>query len=171
MQPTTLHRPARRFRVACLVLVPVLAGVAWFAIQPRDRLCAPYSEFVLPALVYDEFDLSAMALRGLNADQDRLAGRADHPYESWYEPPLISRLAKDQPLQPRYFLEYPHVALLLFRAGYWIQPSTPDVPIPAGLADTDYHDIAAHTPTNADEARLWRAFVVATRFYVVVMLI
>ena len=171
MLPPDSHRRFRLLRAACLALIPLTAGAAWFAVQPGDRLCAPESRFLLPALVYDEFDLAAMALRGLNAERDRLPGRADNPYESWYEPPLGVRLASDRPLKRRYFLEYPHAALLLFRVGYWIQPSARNLSIPPALADTDYHDVAMNLPATVREAELWRSFVVASQFYVAVMLV
>ncbi|MFL5340699.1 MAG: hypothetical protein ACJ8F7_11160 [Gemmataceae bacterium] len=171
MPPTVPSRRARRIRLAALVLVPLAAAGGWFAIQPGNRLRCPHDDYLLLSAVYDEFDLTAMALRGLNAEHGRQAGRAENPFEGWYEPPLARRLGDDVPLRPRYFLEYPHAALLLFRAGYWVQPSARDRPVPPAVIDGDYHDIAMYCPQTEAEEGLWRCFVTATRFYVVVMLV
>src|SRR5260370_26585699 len=109
-----------------------------------------------------------MALRGLNADRGRLAGRLDPPgekegIEGWYEPFPIDP-DEEPPLEPRYFVEYPHAALLLFRAGYWIQPSARDLKVPPSILDCDYHRLVLQHP-RPEQERIWAALATAARFY------
>ena len=85
--------------------------------------------------------------------------------------PFAERMKADRPLRARYFVEYPHAALLLFRAGYLVQPGMRDLDVPAAFADADYHDIADFTPTDPEHIKLMRMFVFAARFYVAVMVI
>jgi hypothetical protein len=77
----TLHRSfARRLLpLFAMGIVPPIALAAWFAVQYRDRLPPPLSSCCQVSLIFDEYDLTAMALRGLNADRGRLAGRATSP--------------------------------------------------------------------------------------------
>src|SRR5262245_42729306 len=127
--------PRSRFRRSLsflLVLaIPPAALAVWFAVQDPNSLVAPKSWSNARALIFDEFDLTAMALRGLNADRGRLAGRMTPPGESQtgtnWRVPLPTDPVDEPPLEPRYFLEYPHAALLFFRAGYWIQPAERDL--------------------------------------------
>jgi hypothetical protein len=145
-------------------LVPplYLALVLW--LQPPDRLTPGWSGPMFRA-VYDDWDLTAMALRGLNASLGRTAGRADNP-EQVPADDYARALDEPRPLQPRYYLEYPHAALLLFRVPYWIEPVT-DVPA-AGL-DGGYGNIVEHTPRNDAERRLWRQFRRVIQTYLVMM--
>src|SRR5579871_1242725 len=111
----------RWLRIALLVGVPILALACWIAAQPDDRMMGPGTLLDAPSLIYDPFDLSAMAQRGLNAELGRSAGAPGMPKYVLDE--FFSRSIEVQrPLKPRYFLEYPHALLLLFRVGYWIQP-------------------------------------------------
>ncbi len=160
-------------RIALLIGVPILAFGCWLGIQPDDRLEAFDSRYQWHSLIYDPYDLAAMVQRGMNAELHRKAGAPGIPK---YVPEVYySRsIEANRPLKPRYFLEYPHALLLLFRAGYWIQPgwsnykTQPEL-IPPGLPDCCYHNIAIHDPENLNEFTIWRFFVVATRFYVGVM--
>jgi hypothetical protein len=146
----------------------------------RDSMVPPQSTFFLPSLVYDEFDLSAMALRGVNADRGRLPGDVPSPgsrpkllgevTQHRKVVPFEERLKVDRPLRDRYFLEYPHAALLLFRAGYAVQSGAREIPVPTAFADSDYHEIAAFEPERPEHVELMRTFVWATRSYVGVML-
>lgn len=161
----------RLLRVGLLLFVPLAAFAGWLAIQPGDRMAAPNSTcYYVSSLVYDEFDLTAMSLRGLNAVRGRQAGYPEPPFdyndESYYE-----KLLTNPPLEERYFLEYPHAALLLFRAGWWIQPEAARIPISGGILDADYHNLALYRAESPDEEILWRGFVLSSRFYAAVMLI
>jgi hypothetical protein len=79
----------------------------------------------------------------------------------------------DTALEPRYFLEYPHAALLIFRAGFWIQPDFDRDKIPAKVLDCDYHQLASQNPDPQapDQLRLWAAIATAGRFYTCVMVL
>jgi hypothetical protein len=166
----------RFIRRVILILTPCLALGAWLAIAPSDRMAQPADAHYLPSLIYDEYDLTAMAQRGLNAEFGRKAGLLERPERVAYR--HFSRyLASPHELEPRYFLEYPHTMLLMFRAGFWIQPKWREVPIPATLLDCDYQNIAAHDPNDEykletqSELRILRLFVVAARFYVSVLFV
>lgn len=170
-RPECRRRVTRaRLRSTLLVLVPCLALAAWFVVAPSDRMTPPPDDHFLPALVYDEFDLSAMALRGLNAELGRRAGATANP-------DMINRayfhryLSWDIEPEPRYFLEYPHAILVLFRAGYWIQTDWRDAQFPKALPDCDYHNIASIVPETEHEFRWLQPIVTATHFYVVVMFV
>jgi len=176
MTTSMSHDSRQRFRplrIALLAGVPIAAWACWIALQPADRMLAPDSTLQWRSLLYDPYDVSAMAQRGMNAELHRQAGAPAMPkYVPWYS---FSRLIEaPRPPKPRYFLEYPHSLLLLFRAGYWIQPdwqefkNHPDR-IPPGLPDCCYHNIAMHNPETENQFTIWRFFVVATRFYVSVM--
>jgi hypothetical protein len=160
----------RALRIALLIAGPVLALLAWHAVQPDDRLVPEAGRYYLTALIYDEYDLAAMAQRGLNAEIGRQPGATSNA--PWLRSSAFSLLVEaPRPLRPRYFLEYPHAALLIFRAGYWIQPHWRDVEMPPGLPDARYHNIAEHNPETNDQFAAWRVFVVATQFYAGVMFV
>src|SRR5258706_12804576 len=171
MMPPRAARAAwlRRIRRVALVLGPCLAFGVWLAVARGDRMAPHSSRINLPSVVCEEFGLSAMALRGSNANLGRQAGAAENP--KGHGADFSNYLSRKHELAPRYFLEYPHAALLLFRAGYWIQPGWRDVPLPSGLPDCDYHNIASHYPKTEQEFRFLRLFVVASRFYVGVMFV
>src|SRR5262245_42342952 len=171
MAPKDPHPPLfRAVRLALLILVPTLALAAWHAIQPDDRLVGPPAPYYLTSLVYDEYDISAMALRGLNAELGRQPGAEANP--PWLRRAYFTQLIESpRPLRSRYFLEYPHAALAVFRAGYWIQPHWRDSPLPPSLPDARYHNIAIHDPESDAQFATWRTLVVATQFYVGVMFV
>src|SRR5260221_14111416 len=146
MSPKGPHRTlVRLLRIVLLIAVPALALAGWYWLHPDDRMTPPYQNWrwFLPSLLYDEFDASAMALRGMNAELGRQAGAAEMP-RGVVAPYYAQNIEAPRPRKDRYFLEYPHAALLLFRAGYWIQPGWRDTPIPPGLPDGSYHNIAQH---------------------------
>src|SRR5262249_38709788 len=138
--PDSRARLNRHLRRVILILGPCVALGAWLKTAPSDRMAAPPDAHYLPALIYDEFDLTAMAQRGLNAEFGRKAGRFERPDRVRYSY-FSHYLARPHELEPRYFLEYPHTMLLMFRAGFWIQPGWRDVPIPYMLLDCDYQNI------------------------------
>jgi hypothetical protein len=106
-------------------------------------------------------------LRGLNATLGRTAG---WPEESpWLKDAdycaELDATTPAQHLQDRYFLEYPHGALLLFRLGFALGNEPNDVPISPALLDGDFHNLVDHLPRNEAERRLWRHFRVAVQIY------
>jgi len=149
-----------------LFLIPpaYLIFVLW--LQPADRLGVPSEPPWLGRLLYDDWDVAAMALRGVNAQMGRSAGRVDVPaYVSAadYEAGLHDR---DRPYRSTYYLEYPHACLILFRLGYLWQSDL--VPPPASVCDGAYHNIAVHAPQTDYDETLWRQFRRATQTYLVV---
>jgi hypothetical protein len=156
--------------LALSFLIPILFYVTWRQVRYCDRMHAPWSPSYIISLVYDEFDLTAMALRGLNAERGRQAGLKDNPCY-FEDDPFDQQLHSRTELNDRYFLEYPHAALLIFRAGYWFQPEAKTVSVPPAIADADYHDLATFEPCAEDEYEVQRLFVRATDFYASVMLI
>ncbi len=168
MSPKLQHLLWRLLRATLLVAVPVLAYFGWRGFQPDNQMWRPFGPSPLYTLIYDPHDVSAMALRGLNAELGRKAGDPKMP--TLTPSREFSKIIESpRPLRPRYFLEYPHAALLLFRVGYWIQPEWRRDAIPPALPDCDYHNIAWHSPENQDQIEVWRLFVHVTRFYAGVM--
>lgn len=140
-------------------MLPVvyLGLVIWF--QPADHLGPPDSTPLLGRLLYDDYDMTAMALRGLNARQGRLAGRLDDPMKEYSQDPSGNRWDKfdkaidnPPPVHDRYFLEYPQPALWLFRLGYELQPGTPDGELSPAILDAGHNTIVEHQPRNEPDA-------------------
>ena len=155
------------------LFVPLLGCAVVYAVMRPDAIIA--REGVPPELarmVYDESDLTAFALRGLNADLGRSPGRLDEPNDpDWTIPPttLPRRLkAPQQPFAERYYLEYPTPALLVFWSGYAVQP-TPPGDIPSVLADAHQFSVSFYEPQNRDEVYLWTRMRIAIQVYVGVM--
>lgn len=124
-------------------LVPVVY-LAWIlCLQPPDLLGNPWPQ------VYDDSDPAAMALRGLNATLGRSPGRVDEPADAESPATFAHDLDRAVPLQPRYFLEYPHAALLLFRLPYVFQSSVRDLEIPPALLDCRHPDLMDHEPRRS----------------------
>jgi Glycosyltransferase family 87 len=147
-------------------LVPplYLALILW--LQPSDHLgSAPDKAPWLSRSVYDDWDLTAMALRGLNASLGRTAGRIDNP-DQLPDEEYARGLDEPRSLQPRYYLEYPHPTLLLFRLPYWLEP-LPQPPV--AVCDGGYGNIVEHLPRNDSERQLWRHFRRITRTYLALL--
>jgi hypothetical protein len=153
--------------------VPPLYLVVIFWSQPRDRLgdsdVAPW----LGRLVHDDYDGACMALRALNDLRGRHATQFEHPprFEGDKADEDYGK-ALDSPreLRPGYYLEYPHVTLLLFRLGYVLAPDVAAKPIPAALLDGWHNNMVEHAPRNDSERELWREFRQAIRTYDVIMM-
>jgi hypothetical protein len=167
-KPQTASPSARWLRMVVLFLIPILAYAAWRQVRHPERVFAPWSPHEVVSLIYDEYDLTAMALRGWNAERGRQAGWPENPaYDD--DDPFDQQLNVRSDLNERYFLEYPHAALLIFRAGFWLQPQARDLDLPPAIADADYHDLATFEPCTPQEKSIWRCFVRATDFYAAVM--
>jgi hypothetical protein len=111
-------------------------------------------------LVYDDWDWSAIVLRGLNAAMGRKAGLAvePHPSEEEFNAGLDD---PNRPLDDRYFLEYPHAATWFFRLPYLVRP----VRAPAALCDGHYGNVLFHQPRNDSERALWHDLRQAIQTY------
>jgi hypothetical protein len=145
-----------------------LALILW--LQPAGHLGTSEIAPWLGRLIYDDYDPAAYALRGLNATLGRTAGLTEEP--KWlseeafcealdYPPPTDTHEA-------RYFLEYPHAALLLFRLGYVFGDSLQGVEVPAAVRDGRYHNLVGHWPRNDAERELWRRLRRALQVYTLI---
>lgn len=148
-------------------VVPPLYLLLVVTAQPADRLGPPPKGSWAPSGLYDDYDFAAMAQRGLNASLGRVAGGPDcrvviprDEFADWLD-------AGPGPLQPRYFLEYPHAALLLFRVPFW---GFAGEDVPAAVLDGCYGNLVVHRPRDDGERRLWARLRGATRFYLAVMI-
>jgi hypothetical protein len=135
-------------------LLPPLALALIIWLQPEDHMGAyPDRAPWVGKLVYDDWDWSAVVLRGLNASLGRKAGLAEEPHPTDAE--LCDGLDDpDRPLADRYFLEYPEVATWFFRVPYLMHP----VDVPSIVCDGHYGNIIFHRPRNDAERDLWRTF-------------
>jgi hypothetical protein len=157
----------RRLLLAAPYLVS-LAYVAFiFSWQPADRLGAPAAWPFLDQGVYDDQDVAAMAQRGLNAHLGRKAGRVDEP-DNREDADLADALDHPQPLRERYFLEYPHAAVWLFRLPFDVSPPTSP---PPAILDGGIGDAHFHLPRNDTERTFWTHLRWAVRCYEVAMLV
>lgn len=137
-----------------------------FALQPADQLGVPPKPEWAHRLLYDDWDMAALALRGLNAHLGRTAGRVDEPPDLPWDEFVAGLGDLTRTYRPTYYLEYPHATLLLFRLGYVWQWDFQKPP--AGLADADYKQLAGFPPGNNHEKQLWRQLRRAGQTYMVV---
>jgi hypothetical protein len=153
-------------------LFPILYLALILGLQPAGDLMDSRVAPELGRLVYDDYDMTAYALRGLNASLGRTAGRTDDPPYLGREQfnALLSEETSQTPLRDSYFLEYPHAALLIFRLGYWLAPLPEGVHPPAAVLDGSHRDLVEHRPENEREKLLWRGFRRVIRVYVVIMI-
>ncbi|MBL8799325.1 MAG: hypothetical protein JNM56_35900 [Planctomycetia bacterium] len=144
-------------------LLPPLYLLLIFALQPADRLGDPAAP--VGRLVYDDYDLTALVLRGLNAAHGRTPG---HPHPD-YVPGVVFRLLLEEKseLEPNYFLEYPPPALLIFRLAW------PDAPahVPPAVLDGLHNSIVEHYPRTDAERALWQRFRLAMRITQTLMML
>jgi hypothetical protein len=148
-------------------VVPVLYLALIFHLQADGYLGPPEGDAWAHQRFFDDYDMTAIALRGLNATLGRTAGRTDVPPDL-AEEEYNRALRGDQPLEPHFYLEYPHATLLLFRLGFVGQPLPP---VPAALLDGGYGNICRHWPAGDAEENLWRRFRRAIRVYEALMVL
>jgi hypothetical protein len=146
-------------------LLPFLAFALVVWLQPPDHM-APYPDRAswVRRMAYDDWDLSSMALRGVNASLGRKAGLADEPSLSSAEFAAALR-DPDRRLNDRYHLEYPLTATWLFRLPFLIHPVRP----PAALCDGSYGNVLFHRPADEAERALWHDLRRAAQTYAAVM--
>lgn len=116
-------------------------------------------------IYYDDADMAAFVLRGVNANMGRTPG----PEAEEYEPGVFDQaLATNThpPLTPRYFLEYPHAALYLFRLVMTVVPR--EGTWPSTVLDRHYANIIFHRPQNEDERKTWMTFRRGARVILVI---
>lgn len=156
---------ARRLRRALPYLVSLAYVVVLFVVQPADRLDAPDDARWLDQAVYDDQDLAAMAQRGLNAHLGRQAGRLDPPADV---ADFGAALDNPAPLVDRYFLEYPHAAVWLFRLPYDLVPPSS---VPSAVPEGGIGNVHVHRPRNEAERAFWTHLRGVVRTYESVMLL
>ncbi len=145
-------------------LVPIIYLAFLFALQPASRLGGPESWPALGRLVYDDYDVTAFALRGLNIEMGRAPGRRDDP--CGHRQPFSNIRAStasigDEP----FYLEYPPAATLLFRIPFWLTPLVAESNVVPAVLNVCHNDVVEHVPTNETELELWVKFRQATTFY------
>lgn len=135
-------------------LLPPLALALVVRLQPEDHMGprpdrAPW----VGRLVYDDWDWSAVVLRGLNASLGRKAGLLEE--RNAEDPEFCAALDDpDRTLAERYYLEYPQAATWFFRLPYLVHP----VHAPPAVYDGHYGNIIFHQPRDETERDLWRTF-------------
>lgn len=133
-------------------LLPPLALALLVWLQPQDHMSAfPDRAPWVGKLVYDDWDWSAVVLRGLNSSMGRKAGRPEEPNPDNFATALDAPAA--QPAD-RYFVEYPQTATWFFRLPYLFH----SVDAPVAVCDGHYGNIIFHRPRNEGERELWRSF-------------
>jgi hypothetical protein len=149
--------------LAPLVLPPMWALFV-LVCQPPNELNSRRWDWT-GLLFFDDHDDTAMVLRGLNANRGRLAGQDEEPDEDLLE--WEYGVHQDRALAPRYHLEYPHTALLLFRLAAWVGQLPRD--IPNMVLDGNYHNIVRHEPESQADLEMLGGFRRAICFLIVVM--
>jgi len=152
---------------ACF-LVPVLYLATIYSRQPGYRLSGP--EGRPPArhrLLYDDYDATAYALRGLNAWFGRPPGRLQEPPH--YEPLDFAVLLQTAPSIGRetspFFLEYPTVTLWFFEIPFFLPPALGPSSVSGALADGWHTNVVEHEPQTALERFIWHKLRFAVRTY------
>jgi hypothetical protein len=151
----------------CL-LVPVVYLAAIYLRQPDQRLSGPEGE--APArhrLLYDDYDSTAYALRGLNARLGRPPGRLQEP--AHYQPFDFAVLLQTAPPIGRdrspFFLEYPTLTLWLFELPFFLPPALGSGSVSHALADGWHTNIVEHEPQTDLERFIWHKLRFAVRTY------
>ena len=148
-----------------LYLVPVLYLACILAIQPPEHLGPADSAPRLSLFLYDDYDLTALAMRGLNHLESRTPGRTDAPPKLSAEEFRRALADRSRTLELRYFLEYPHAVLWVTPVGFeGLVGPTPIMPPPAVL-DGCHNNVVEHLPRNGEEEDLWSWLRHATRVY------
>jgi hypothetical protein len=150
-------------------VVPPAYLLLVFCLQPADHFGPPDAAPWVYSSFYDEYDPNSYALRGLNAARGRMPGAHDAPCQP---PPdgLIKELDDPNlPLKPRFHLEFPPGALLLFRLG-WLGQSGLDS-YPAAILDGDYVQFVRHSPRNDQERRWCAQYRMVERVYMTLMVL
>jgi hypothetical protein len=149
-------------------LIPVLYLVTIYLQQPDYRLSGPEGE--PPArhrLLYDDYDATAYALRGLNAWFGRPAGRLQEP-TPYYPQDFAVLLQTTSTIaheRTPFFLEYPPVTLWLFEIPFFLPPVLNPSSVSQALADGWHTNVVEHDPQAGLERFIWRKLRFAARTY------
>ena len=146
-------------------VIPILYLGFVFWLQPPDRLGDPLVAPWLGRLLYDDYDWTAIALRGLNARAGRSPGRSDDPCDDpLNKEPLHESLKQRRPLRSRYFLEYPYAAVWLFELGQDVS-GLPNAGTSPAILDACHNRIVQFEPGSPAERSLWQGFRRTIRVY------
>jgi hypothetical protein len=155
-----------RWVVCAGVILPIAYVATIFWVQPKDHFSWPAGK--PPARqrwLYDDYDSTAYALRGLNARMGRRPGRLEEPPRYLPEDFATVLEMPRQAAGERYYLEYPHAALLFFRLGFvlppWLNPAT----VPDGLLRAGHTNVVEHIPRNQLQVFLWSRLRQAVQVY------
>jgi len=144
-------------------LLPPLYLLLIFTLQPADRLGDPQAR--VGRLLYDDYDLTALVLRGLNAAHGRTPG---HPHPDYLNGTAFrAALEQKTELEESYFLEYPPTALLVFRLC-WLGGNTD---APPAVLDGWHNNLVEYVPRTDAERDLWQRFRTAIRIVQSLMLL
>lgn len=152
--------------------VPVAYLLVVFVMEPTTRLQG-YGGWPprRHRLVFDDYDMAAYALRGLNAAIGRPPGAVAPPPELT-EAAFARRLAEQSTPLPAvkspYFLEYPVVASWLFRLAFLPPNAVRGVEFSPALLDGWHNNVVEHGPQDARQRRVWAQLRTAIRVYRIV---
>lgn len=158
-----MGRPGNPFLYWLVLVGPFLAPPTYLAavlyLQPASQLGEPRTAPWLNRLLYDDYDWTAITLRGLNAALGRSPGRRDDPCsDPRHLGPLAQALDDPPPSARQFFLEYPHATLLFFALAQRLDPRFRNPEVPDAVLDACYHRVVEHEPRNPRERALWGAF-------------
>lgn len=161
----------RHWLRAFAFVVPAAYCALTVILAPADRLGAPAAlnrtvnpGFSTKRLLYDDYDVTAMALRGLNVADGRIPSRQDAP-ECLNEEFRPHPGGEPQALSPSFFAEYPHAALWLFRLAFPSSETVRSWRVPDAVLDSCYSDLVTYSPATSDEKYLWHKLRRATNLY------
>ena len=152
------------------LVLPVAYCAAALLFAPTDRLGAPpalngtlRSGFSTSRLLYDDYDVTAMALRGLNTAARRVPSPRDTTecLADGFKPVAGER----RPLGRSFFAEYPHAALWLFRLAFPSREEIDSWGVPAAVMDACYPDLVTYAPAEPNERYIWRRLRLVTDVY------
>jgi hypothetical protein len=149
-----------RFVLLGVFVVAAGYGTLIFALHPGGRLGDPPVAPSLNRLVYDDYDLTAYAIRGLNAELGLRAGRKDDPCAAGASAHPAREHADDC-----YYLEYPHAALWVFRFPFRVVAFPVAGPLAPTVGQTCHNRIVEHEPQGDSARALWSGLARAVAWY------
>ena len=114
-------------------------------------------------LLYDDYDVTAMALRGLNTAVGRNPARREMPECLGEE--FRPDSSDPRALSPSFFAEYPHAALWLFRLAFPSGEAIRSWGLSGGVLDACFPDLVTYTPATPNEQYTWQQLRRATNAY------
>ena len=156
-------------RASALVLPAAYCALV-LILAPPDRLGPPavLDRTVAPGfstkrLLYDDYDVTAMALRGLNTAVGRNPARREMPECLGGE--FRPDSGDPRALSPSFFAEYPHAALWLFRLAFPSGEAIGSWGVSGGVLDACFPDLVTYTPAKPNEQYTWQQLRRATNVY------